>query len=371
MEKKNNQIIFLKFIFLPFLLLAPAFVDAASLSINPLSAKYSVGERAVIKIVVSGETSLNAVAGSLLVPPIFSIESISKTGSILNFWVTEPFFSKTAGAVHFEGVALSAFQGSIGTVLTINLRAVKEGSGSVIFQSGQILANDGQGTDITGALNKGIFVVEPGKIEPVQDVIIEVEPPSSTILTAPAITKGQKEGLDTIFGASKYPNADVLLTFVSVGGSKIFITGTTDSEGYFNLTVPQVLRDGPYSISAVIVLDNNTHSLPSNTLTIEVGGLFHDVLIWKIFSYFWLLILLLLLVYLIWRKYFGSRSKIKTLLKKEVAEAEDMLHKSFNILKEDYRKENFNELKEDLNDAENFIEKEIKDIKSIPIDDKK
>src|SRR6185503_11214158 len=123
------------FLFLSFFLFIflPSVVQAATLSVNPTSGSFKTGDRVALKVVVtSNGVPFNAVSGVLSISPsVFTIESVSKANSVLNFWVTEP--NASAGTVKFEGVALGGFSGVSGTVVTINVRAIKAGTGVVSF----------------------------------------------------------------------------------------------------------------------------------------------------------------------------------------------------------------------------------------------
>lgn len=375
---------------------APGISSAASMSISPSSGTYSVGDQVSLKLVVSSsEASLNAISAALLFPPsIFSVQSISKAGSILNFWAAEPTFSSGSGIVQFEGVALSGFQGNGGTVITVVLRALNVGSGAVSFQSGQVLANDGQGTDITSNLTGGTFQIQAAKAKPVPVPTIKVEQikpevPAVSTLTAPVISLEEKNGISAIVGSSEYPNTNALLTFVPVVGSKLFITGLTNDSGNFIFSVPQALRNGPYAVSAVVILPNGTQSLQSNILTVEVGGVFFGNMSWENATYasLFLIILLLALVgYYISRRHFRPQKNVPAALKKEVRQAEDALHKSFTLLEQDLA-DHLNDrgaderadmreragvasLKEELKEAEKYIGKEIKNIDLTHTDEK-
>lgn len=142
-------------------LLLPATSFAATLSLSPASGSYAVGDRITVKVLVSSPSaSVNAVSGELsFSSSVLSVESVSKTASILNFWPIEPSISQSAGTVNFEGIAISGFQGSAGTVVSATFRAVREGTGKISFDNGQILANDGQGTDITSGLSGASFTI--------------------------------------------------------------------------------------------------------------------------------------------------------------------------------------------------------------------
>ena len=98
--------------------------------------------------------------GSHAIPSaLFSIDSISKGGSILNFWLPNHFSQIAPVRYSSRCVALWVPKGAPGQSIIVNLRARKVGSGTVSFQSGQILANDGQGTDITRDVIGGTFQI--------------------------------------------------------------------------------------------------------------------------------------------------------------------------------------------------------------------
>ncbi len=370
------------------LLGVPGVSSAASLSISPASGVYFVGDQISFKVLVSSsDAPLNALSGTLSFPSsLFSVQSISKAGSILNFWVTEPTFSVSSAIIQFEGVSLAGFQGTGGTVITVTLRALKVGSGTIAFQSGQALANDGQGTDITAALLGGTFQIQAAKAKPIPTPAVPVaevkpEAPVAQTLTSPVILLEKRNDISTIVGTSSYPKASALLTFVPVNGSKLFITGMTDEGGNFIFAVPQALRNGPYAVNAVIVVSDGTQSLPSNVLTVEVGDVFIANISWESATYaslFLIILLLTLLGYFISRKHFRSQRNMPAAIKKEVKQAEEVLHKSFALLDQDLsdhlkdrgedgkadskERAGVASLKKDLREAEEYIGNEIRDI---------
>ncbi len=377
MEKKYTIILF-------FIFFIPALVSAANLSISPAGGTFEVGDRVTIRIIATGDVPFNAISGDVLFPTsIFSIESVSKSTSVLNFWVTEPTFLKSIGSVRFEGVALGGFQGTTGTAVTVNLRAVGVGSDKVYFRSGQILANDGEGTDITGDLIGANFSVKEAAVKVpekekiiVPNPVVEIEiPQPKPSLKAPEIMTGTRYGERSIVGLSDYPRSQVLVTFVALDGSKIFITGVADVDGGFSLVIPKSLKRGSYSVSAVMIKEDKTNSQTSNLITIKIGNIFSDL---GYDVWFLMVVLILLVIYLLLRIYFHlKKDKFRQKeIKHESGEAEKVTHKSFDILREDisnYENEKLSTserkiisgIKKDINEAEKTINKEIKDIESI------
>lgn len=147
------------------LLLSPAAASAATLSASPTSSTVSVGDTVSVYVVVSSvDRAMNAVSSTLSFPSdIFEVTSVSKNNSIITLWVQEPSFSNSAGTISFEGVVLNpGFTGASGRVITATLRAKSEGTARLLFSSGSVLANDGQGTEIlTGSSGATITVGKP------------------------------------------------------------------------------------------------------------------------------------------------------------------------------------------------------------------
>lgn len=380
-----------KLLALAFFLVAfvPFGAEAATMSLSPASGTYTVGQRVIVNVTVTSDVAMNAASGVVSFPTdLFSVEYVNK-GSVLNFWVTEPSYSNATGRVTFEGVSLSGFQGSNGSVLTMALRAKKTGQATIAFESGQILANDGQGTDITSGLRSATYAITAATTptpQPTPEPELEPEPVVETpksivdILEAPEIRFGLLDGNDAILGKSEHARADVVLSFVAVSGSKVYITGTADAEGSFELLVPSILRNGPYAVTATMILEDGRQSETSDPLTLQVGGI-AGFLSWEYAVYVALAVilgLLFLMGYFLKRGYFGKPTRPFTAIKREVREAEDVLHRSFELLRQDLsehaktaprkgldgEKTDILSIRKDLDDAEKVIQKEIRDIDS-------
>ncbi|MEK7558277.1 MAG: cohesin domain-containing protein [Patescibacteria group bacterium] len=132
-------------------LIAVAQQLGASLYISPLSSNPRAASNFTVTIKADslGEP-VNAVKGTLTFPrDRLEIIGISKIGSILNLWVEEPRFSNINGTLKFQGgVPNPGFMGSGGTVLHVIFRAKLAGATSLIWKDGEVLANDGKGTNI-------------------------------------------------------------------------------------------------------------------------------------------------------------------------------------------------------------------------------
>jgi hypothetical protein len=124
---------------------------AANLGISPSSVTSKVGKTFTVDLVVNNNTdAINAVAALITYPKdALSITSVSKTGSFMSLWAEEPIYSNENGTLKLEGVALNpGFSKATGKVISVTFKALQEGNVSIVVKSGQVLANDGNATDV-------------------------------------------------------------------------------------------------------------------------------------------------------------------------------------------------------------------------------
>lgn len=145
--KKINLKIFFLSLFLFFCM-----VDSASAATLKFSATqgYAIGATIPVKVLVTTDgLPLNAVSASISYPiDKLQLQSVSKAGSIISYWVEEPTTS-VPGTVSLEGLVLNpGWSGNSGTVVTLNFKVVSSGSANLGFAKASILANDGLGTNI-------------------------------------------------------------------------------------------------------------------------------------------------------------------------------------------------------------------------------
>jgi hypothetical protein len=209
-------------------------------------------------------------------------------------------------------------------------------------------------------------------------------------LEAPTITDYPSEiqsgDILTVKGNTKYRTDAILYLQDEKGATKNY-TSKVDSNGNFTIVSNDRLKDGIYSAWVQVTDERGARSLPSNKVTISVrpsliitiGTLAVNFLA-VLIPLLALIILLILLLWYAWRKFFIIGDK----LKKETREAEDALHKAFDLLKESVaeqvgilektktkrqltsEEERINkQLKKDLEDAEKYIRKEIEDIEDL------
>lgn len=191
-NKKNNKNIFIYFTFFIlffYFLFSSSIVFAANLYFYPSSGTYQVGENFQVKVYVSSpDQAMNAASGLINFDTSkLEVVSISKTGSIFSLWVEEPNFSNISGSINFSGVVFNpGFTGDNGRVLNINFKVKSSGIGSLVFKEGQVLANDGQGTNIIKNLGNAQFnLIAPKPIEETEtQVKTSLSLPSKPIITS-------------------------------------------------------------------------------------------------------------------------------------------------------------------------------------------
>ncbi|MCK9351270.1 MAG: cohesin domain-containing protein [Candidatus Paceibacterota bacterium] len=227
MEKKFLKLIF----FLAAFLCVPVSSFSATLEVSPSSGTYPVGQKFTVSVIAASDDPWNAVSLELLFPPsMFSVDSLSKDGSLLSFWINEPVISQSTGVLSVEGITPGGIKVPTGTVITATLHGTHAGTSTVFFQSGKILANDGHGTDITEKMTGAKFTItgSAAELDPVRakdPIPVGVKEPNASL--SPADIDADKIiSVDRIISRigfeTKFAFFLLLLTIVYLIGEKIF-----------------------------------------------------------------------------------------------------------------------------------------------------
>ncbi len=375
-------------------LLTPFFVGAqATMSVSPTAGSYEVGEMfSTLVNLNSGGQSINAGMAQINFDNTrLEVVSLGYSQSIFSLWTENPTFSNVAGSINFGGgVPNPGFSGASGGILRVTFRAKATGQAPVNFMSGSVLANDGQGSNILDSMRGSLFTITPATTVPkVGSSIVSELVVVDTPLSAPVIT-GWPEKLEagdniTIEGLG-HPLSKISIVFQKGNSDLVYEYTFSGPDGKFKFTNPQKVESGYYRIWAKSVADDTgTESGLSNPVTVEVvssqfirlGGvvLNYASIIVTLLA---LLAFIIMLMAIVWWKYVH----MKKARGREIAEAEHILHKSFDSLKEGLSQyvsylvgaktasgiikrqvKTKKDLKEQLDDIEEVIDKEIKDIK--------
>lgn len=129
-----------------------------------------VGSEVPVTLTVTAKTPVNAVGGTIIFPPeALSVLSTSRITSIVDLWAEEPEYSNTNGTLHFSGGILGtrASESVQGTIIVVNFTVLEEGKSTITLEDGQILANDGKGTNvISGSKTLTVYARKPGMPTP-------------------------------------------------------------------------------------------------------------------------------------------------------------------------------------------------------------
>ncbi len=165
--------------------------EAATLQITPASGSHAVGQTFTARVIVdSGGSQVNASEATLSFDnSVLSVTNVSKAGSVLSLWTTEPTYSNAAGTISFGGGNPSPFSGQ-STLITVTFRVTAEGSGTVRFSSGAVTAADGTGRDVLANMRTATFTGTSAP-EPTPDPTPTPTPdptPSGNTPSAPAVS---------------------------------------------------------------------------------------------------------------------------------------------------------------------------------------
>lgn len=371
----------------------------ATLFVSPSSGAYKAGELfSVLVNVNTGGRDINAASAQINFDnQKLEIVSAGFANSIFSLWPEAPVYSNAAGTIRFSGGAPTpGFNGSSGSILRITFRPKAQGSASVIFRSGSVLANDGFGTNILDSLKGGVFSVVAAVERPpasVPSAPAVISTPSTTVeapIAAPIITDWPKEleegSVLTIKGLA-YPNGKILLFTQKGSADPVIEERFAGTDGRFNYSFSKTVTAGLYRVWAKSVTSDGLVSASSEIITIEITkplffrigtiALNYASIIITLLA---LIVLLLLIMLWIWRQVRKWQERQGV----EIHEAEKSLHEGFEKLQSGLRKylryltatksvdgikrreeETEEDLAGELKDIEKGIEKEIGDIEAI------
>lgn len=147
---------------------------AATISIDSNPSTFGVGDRVQVSIIVDTRTRLNTFAGAFVYPTdLFDAISVSDGDSIASLWLVHPEIG--VGNIPFAGFSIEGFLGR-GELLSVVLRAKKEGRARFSIVDPQLLRADGAGstehviasalTVAVNATSSGGYVVSSDRVPP-------------------------------------------------------------------------------------------------------------------------------------------------------------------------------------------------------------
>lgn len=150
----------------------PTVASAATMSIFPATGNYSTQNHFTVSVEINTNQYVNGVQGTLQFPTNkLEVIGIEKSRSIMSFWVEEPSFSNGGqiGTVHFSAIRNNpGFIGSRGNIIDVTFRVKDAGVANLDYFTGQILANDGQGTNLMTSMGSAVFTLTKSSFIPGQ-----------------------------------------------------------------------------------------------------------------------------------------------------------------------------------------------------------
>ncbi|GIW66885.1 MAG: hypothetical protein KatS3mg095_0783 [Candidatus Parcubacteria bacterium] len=145
-----------------FLIIFPNLIFAANIYFSPAKGEFEINKDFKLVVYVDSDQDINAIGSKINFDKDYlSVVNINDNGSIINFWAVKPNFDNLKGEIVFEGVSLNkSFKGNKGRVLEIEFKPKKEiGETKLYFNNVQILAADGNGTNIFDKANEAIIKI--------------------------------------------------------------------------------------------------------------------------------------------------------------------------------------------------------------------
>lgn len=342
LEKKSRTIkkLFKSAFFLASFLLFFNNVFASTLSLTPSVGTFNVGDNFSVNLVVGTDISVNAISAILSYSnTTLSLSSISKSGSIITLWPVGPNFSNQNGSANIEGVVLNGFTGSSGKIVTLNFKAIKEGSAYVRFSGGSVLANDGQGTNILSASNGSSFeikkraesqVKEPSQIATTNTIKIEE-------IKDPNLEAGQAQFLITPPRPAKNNSYSIqidtekIFSFVD-GGDGLYKTQTLMPGNHtIRITAYDQNNKAMSGVTEFVVLSNFTdQETPASISKIDEKNTEMIIMSFAI-------IIVVLIILFVFTLFVIKHNKNK--LRKRLQDSRNKIAKTFSLLEEDENEE--------------------------------
>lgn len=165
--------------------LAAQSASAASLFFVPSTGEFALSKEIVANLKIDSEgIGVNAAQATIRFPSdTLEVKSIDKTDSAFSFWLEEPLFSNTDGAITFIGGTPYGVSGA--SIQVIRVTFISKGSGiaPITFSDAAVTASDGSGTNILSKTSDASFTISPIKeipvITPPTKIIREPAPASS------------------------------------------------------------------------------------------------------------------------------------------------------------------------------------------------
>jgi hypothetical protein len=138
-----------RFLLIIGILWIPQTALAARVFFEPAEVAVTVGSQAVVDVYVDTEgEAINAADIHIVYPPLVTIRSVTRAGSIFSLWVQEPAFGREG--IFLSGGVPGGVKTSRGRIARVIFQGNAIGAGSMNLSAPSVvLRNDGQGSAVT------------------------------------------------------------------------------------------------------------------------------------------------------------------------------------------------------------------------------
>ncbi len=128
-------------------------VQAATFYFQPAVVKMGIGDSARVEVIMDSPENVNAVEGVVKFPGnLLEALNINDAGSVISLWIQRPTIVE--GQIVFSGAIPGGYPAFGGHLFSVDFKAKKFGTGSVVAGSVSALLNDGQGSSATVVVKK-------------------------------------------------------------------------------------------------------------------------------------------------------------------------------------------------------------------------
>ncbi len=145
--------------------------EGASLFLSPASKIFKVEDIFSIEVKINtAGVPINAAQATIYFPSDkLKALNISRSDSIFTLWLKKPVFSNASGEISFVGGLPTPGFSGVGNLITLNFEAKEEGIANLVFGEGQVLADDGKGTNILVFIKEAKYSIQ-------RTVLSEIKP---------------------------------------------------------------------------------------------------------------------------------------------------------------------------------------------------
>lgn len=130
-----------------------------------------VGDAVPVQLMVHTKSTVNAMGGTILFSPdVLQADAVTRQGSVIDLWSEDPLVNNQSGEIHWSGgIVNESEEPTNGQVFTIQFHAAHTGKTRVRVIDGQLLAKDGEGTNILSGTESALISVR-AQGQPTPDV---------------------------------------------------------------------------------------------------------------------------------------------------------------------------------------------------------